>query len=137
MKKISAVHILVLFHSLAFSEGTSSRQRIFDAFMKGDDAAFASEVAAYIDQLPYSPETHFYLRDLYNTARVSGAEEALRTMNALEKKLSERKDAASVTLRRRAADFIGELEFTYREANGRRFASEYHPVTRWNFWFMT
>lgn len=133
MKKIAAVLILILFHSLAFSEGTSSRQRIFDAFMKGDDAAFASEIAAYIDQHPFSPETHFYLRDLYNTARVSGCDGALRTMVALENKLSQKQDPASAQLRRRAADFIGELEFTYRKGNGRRFASEYHPVTRWNF----
>lgn len=133
MKKTAAVLILIIFHSLSFSETVSSRQRIFDAFMKGDDAAFASEVAAYIDQHPYSPETHFYLRDLYNTARVNGCDDAMRCMSALEKKLSGKTDAASVTLRRRTVDFLDDLEFTFRRGNGRRFASEYHPVARWNF----
>lgn len=128
----SVIFLLSAFTALPASVSGSGEQKIFDAFFRGDDQSFSSELENYVRSFPSRPEIHFYARDLYNIADIAGPETAIGVFRFLEGVLSAKNDPSSQLLKRRIASFRDDLEYRYRRSDGTDFASKYFPVTKWN-----
>ncbi|HNX58260.1 MAG TPA: hypothetical protein PKK43_04115, partial [Spirochaetota bacterium] len=115
--------------SSVYAEEFRKEQGIIHAFEKGDDYALSSEILQYIDKYPSTSETALYLHDLMNLSEIIGFEKVREELLKITEYKSD--NVIGEAVRRKAYEYLSEIEFRMRYSDKNRFVEIYRPVSTW------
>lgn len=115
--------------SSAYADEFRKEQGIISAFEKGDDYALSSEIIKFMEKNPSTPETALYLHDLLNSSDILGFEKVREELL----KIAEYKSGNVIgeVVRRKAYEYLSDIEYRMRYSDKNRFVEIYRPVSKW------